>query len=742
MSIEHNRTSNVRVSHGDTSEVSANKKGDTSERIAAWWGWSSPSLILIVCIVAIGAGLLAITVPLDLFEQFLFAIAGVVIASILMRVPGRPVALVLVLLSIVISLRYFYWRVTETAVFDTPIETVLGIGLIAAELYALIILLLGYFQTSWPMNRRPVPLPADAALWPSVDVFIPTFNEPLAVVRPTVLAAMSMDWPGDRLNVCILDDGKRAELAAFAKEIGATYLTRADNRHAKAGNINAALERTDSEFIAVFDCDHIPTRSFLQMTMGWFLKDRSLGMVQTPHHFFSPDPFEKNLRTFRRIPNEDELFYGLVQSGNDLWNAAFFCGSCAVLRRTALAKVGGIATDTLTEDAHTSIKLHRAGYPSAYLGIPQASGLATETLRDHVRQRSRWARGMAQIFRLDNPLISGGLTLAQRLCYLNAMLHFFYGLPRIVFLTAPLAFLFFGLHIFKAPALLIAIFALPHLLHAYIANSRLNGPFRHSFWAEVFETTLAWYVMRAAIGGVLRPRSGAFVVTPKGGHLERDYFDWKTSFPILLMFVLNVIGLVFGVERATAWNTHELDTVIINMAWTVFNLIVLGASLAVAWEIHQTRDRHRVRMRLPAALRLPNGTLVQCETSDFSDGGLSVNAKNQIDVQAGTGVEVVLYRGDREFSFAATVAHRARDQIGLRINPMPPAEEAQFLQCTFARADAWVNWTQGRARDKPLKGLAEVIAASLGGVWALAGAFFSGGRRRRAKTAEPITYQR
>ncbi|MFT2598211.1 hypothetical protein ACMWP3_25440, partial [Escherichia coli] len=82
--------------------------------------------------------------------------------------------------------------------------------------------------------------------------------------------------------------------------------------------------------------DHVPTRSFLQICMGWFYKDPKLAMLQTPHFFFSPDPFEKNLNTFRSVPNEGELFYGLVQDGNDLWNAAFFCGSCAVMRRTAL----------------------------------------------------------------------------------------------------------------------------------------------------------------------------------------------------------------------------------------------------------------------------------------------------------------------------------------------------------------------------------------------------------------------
>ena len=157
------------------------------------------------------------------------------------------------------------------------------------------------------------------------------------------------------------------------------------------------------------------------------------------------------------MPNEGELFYGLVQDGNDLWNATFFCGSCALLRRSMVEEIGGIAVETVTEDAHTALKLHRLGYTTAYLSIAQAAGLATESLSSHIGQRIRWARGMTQIFRIDNPLTGKGLKIGQRLCYLNAMMHFFYGIPRLVFLTAPLSFLFFGSQVIEAAASTIAI---------------------------------------------------------------------------------------------------------------------------------------------------------------------------------------------------------------------------------------------------------------------------------------------
>ena len=294
------------------------------------------------------------------------------------------------------------------------------------------------------MRRQPIPLPADESLWPHVDVLIPTYNEPLALVRYTALAAINMDYPPEKLHVYILDDGTREPFRAFAAEAGVGYITRTTHEHAKAGNINHALTQLNSPLINIFDCDHVPTRSFLQVTVGWFLVQDRLAMLQTPHHFYSPDPFERNLLCYKSIPNEAELFYGIIQDGNDLWNATFFCGSCAVIRRSALEQVGGVATETVTEDAHTSFRMQKLGWNTAYINLPQAAGLATETLSAHVGQRVRWARGMIQILRTENPLFATGMKFTQRLCYFNAMLHFMYAVPRLIFLCAPLMYMLAG----------------------------------------------------------------------------------------------------------------------------------------------------------------------------------------------------------------------------------------------------------------------------------------------------------
>jgi len=311
--------------------------------------------------------LLAI-VPLDWKSQAELGVVLLAVWMLLGRISRqrRMTFLVLIAFSIFSSTRYIYWRVAETfrVLNSNPgavplLDLVFVFLLLGAEAYAFMILVLGYMQTICPLKRPTLSLPETPGKWPEIDVFIPTYNEPLDVVRPTVLAALRIDWPADKFRVYILDDGRRPQFRAFAEEVGCSYLIRPDNLHAKAGNINHALTQTKAPYVAIFDCDHIPTRSFLQTTMGWFLKDRQLGMLQTPHHFYSPDPFERNLDNFRVVPNEGALFYGLVQDGNDFWNSTFFCGSYAVIRRQALEEVGGVAVETVTEDAHTSLRMQR-----------------------------------------------------------------------------------------------------------------------------------------------------------------------------------------------------------------------------------------------------------------------------------------------------------------------------------------------------------------------------------------------
>src|ERR1700761_5706357 len=637
-------------------------------------GW----LLFVLRLLIVGCGIvfliLAGTLDLTWPQQAVLGLLLTVLAIWIDRSSSSYlVTLTLMMLSCFSTFRYGYWRIATVVKFFmdpgssyTKLDMFFIILLVLAECYAFTILFLGYLQTLWPLRRTPVPLPEDTELWPEVDLLIPTYNEPLNVVRYTALAAMNIDWPADKLNVYILDDGRREEFRAFAEEAGIGYMTRDDNQHAKAGNINRALARLNAPFVAIFDSDHVPTRSFLQLTMGWFGRDARLGLLQTPHHFYSPDPFERNLGQFRVIPNEGELFYGVVQDGNDFWNATFFCGSCAVIRRSALDEIGGIAVETVTEDAHTSLRMQVRGWNTAYINIPQASGLATERLSGHVKQRIRWARGMIQVLRTDNPLFARGLRWHQRLCYFNSMVHFLYAVPRLLFLTAPLVYLLLGHTNIPGNWIAIMAYALPHLFLSNITNFRIQGKHRHSFWNEVYETVLAPYILGPTLLALVNPKLGKFNVTAKGGVVSDSYFDARIARPYVALILVNVLALLIAPIRYFFWNADHPGTVVMNVVWVLFNMVIVGSANAVAFESRQLRGDVRIDQHIQTEVRLPGGQTIFGESTDISLGGAALKLEQPCPLPVGSMIEVVYPLRDRQGSFLATIVHAEGASLRLK----------------------------------------------------------------------------
>ncbi len=685
------------------------------------WRWLLwPALLASALLV-----LLLSSIPLTLDQQLLFVLASLGL-SLLLR-PRNELAryrvIVLISISVIATGRYIYWRLTQSLGWFnsnldlTLLDYVFSLALLVAEIYAWVVLFLGYFQTIWPLRRPVYPLPADRSLWPSVDVLIPTYNEPLKVVIPSVLAAAKLDWPADRLNVYLLDDGCREEFRSFAKEAGVHYIERESSEGAKAGNINHALQYTDGDYIAIFDCDHVPVRSFLRRTMGWFLRDDKLGIVQTPHFFFTPDPVERNLQVYHRVPPEGQLFYGLVQDGNDTWNASFFCGSCAVLKREALNEIGGIATDTVTEDAHTSLLIQKKGWNTAYLNEPLAAGLATERLSQHIGQRTRWARGMVQIFRKDNPLVARGLSLGQRLCYFNAMLHFLFGLPRLIFLTAPLAYLFFEAYVIQASAAMIAVYALPHVFQAQVANSVMQGRYRHSFWADVYETLISAHLIGPTLGPLINPSGGRFNVTDKGGVVREDHFDWRSARVVFLLLILNLTGLLVAFIRLFWLNPDESGTVLINLGWTVYNSIILGTALSVAWEKRQRRDTPRIHREFRARVHLPDGHSVDAMSRDISLTDTSLHVPGSAPVERDEPVIVELFDGDKGYSFPGLAKTVAGEHLGVLFGNLSPAQLSDLVYFTHARDDSWERWYHVWSPRKPLASFFEIVRFGVLGVF-------------------------
>lgn len=667
-------------------------------------------LSIALALFGFAAVMVAVTVPLSSRSQAGLALVSILLFLVCNRSQHRGMTVFLAMFSIIISGRYVFWRFTDTLSFDTLLAGVLGILLIAAELYAFSVLLFGYIQNIWPLDRKPTPLPSAVEQWPAVDVYIPTYNESLDIVRKTILACVAMDWPADRLRVHLLDDGGREEFCRFAEAVGVNYISRADNAHAKAGNLNNAMRQTSADYIAVFDSDHIPTRAFLQLTMGWMLRDERLALVQTPHHFYSPDPFQRNLTAGTRVPPEGNMFYGLVQDGNDFWDASFFCGSCAILRRKALQEINGFAVETVTEDAHTMLKLHRKGWQSAYLKLPLAAGLSTERLALHIGQRARWARGMIQILRTDNPAFGSGLTLAQRICYLQAGGHFMFAIPRVIFLLSPLAYLLLGQNIIAASPLAITAYALPHIALSVAVNSRMQKNWRHSFWSEIYETVLAMFLVRVTIETIINPKRGKFNVTEKGGLLEKGYFDFKAVYPNMILALLLVIGIVRGIVSLATSSSDLLtfQALLLNSIWATFSLLTVMAALAVGRERRQSRTVTRVGATLPVAIRLGDGHELTGTSRYISVDGADIVCARPDNIADDVTIAATFDLGSESITLPAEVLRWRHDFLHIAWTQLDIANEMRVVRLVFGRADAWVHWAHF-APDRPLASLIRVL---------------------------------
>lgn len=250
---------------------------------------------------------------------------------------------ILALLSVLLGVNYIAWRWLDSVNWSA---WWIAVPLVIAETYSLIDTFL-FSLTMWRARERPAPVSPPQG---TVDVLITTYNEPVDMVIATARAAKRIAYPHE---TWILDDGARPDMAAAAREAGVGYITRSSDwdgkpRHAKAGNLNNALFSTEGEFLLILDADQVPDPLILHRTLGYFADDPEVALVQTPQWFMNVDDADP-------LGSQAPLFYGPIQQGKDGWNAAFFCGSNAVLRRDALMQLGivGYVRDVEQSTART-----------------------------------------------------------------------------------------------------------------------------------------------------------------------------------------------------------------------------------------------------------------------------------------------------------------------------------------------------------------------------------------------------
>lgn len=559
------------------------------------------------------------SLPASTAAQGLLGLAAVLaIAALKPFAKGTVARFALMSIGSVTVLRYWIWRLTETLPDPglTP-SFVLAVMLFVVESYSIAIFFLNAVITADPTERAAPPKVSRDEL-PTVDILVPSYNEPADMLSITLAAAKNMIYPKSKRRVVLCDDGgtdarcnsdnpelakksraRRAEMQKLCADLGIIYSTRPKNEHAKAGNMSAALERLDGDLVVVFDADHVPSRDFLARTVGYFVHDPNLFLVQTPHLFINPDPIERNLGL--TCPPENEMFYGMIHRGLDRWGGAFFCGSAAVLRRKALDSVGGFAGETITEDAETALEIHSSGWRSLYLDRAMIAGLQPETFSSFIQQRGRWASGMMQMLMLKNPLFRPGLEPLQRLCYINSMSFWLFPLIRLVYLIAPLTYLFFGVEIFVSTFAEALVYSAGYMAVSFMVQNALFSRHRWPLISEVYEVAQAPYLASAIFRTIWKPRSATFNVTAKDETLAESFIS-PIYRPILILFGLMAAGIVALIVR---WIAFPGDHSVLGVvgAWAVFNFILVSLSLRATVEQQQRRLSPRVTMEVPAAMR-------------------------------------------------------------------------------------------------------------------------------------------
>jgi len=428
----------------------------------------------------------------------------------------------LALVALAVTAVYLTWRTTSTV--DLSVWWV-SIPLLLFEIHAAVGL--GLFTFSlWDVDDKPVTAKVEATAM-RIAVLVPTYNEGIEVLMPTVAAAVAMRLPHE---TWVLDDGNREDVAALARDLGARYVARPTHEHAKAGNINHALALIEADFIAVLDADHVATSEFLVDTLGYF-DDPRVALVQTPQEFYNIGSFEHDgsLPDGERF-HEQLLFYRVLQPAKNRWNAAFWCGTGAVVRLSALRDVGGVATETITEDIHTTIRFHRRGWRTVYHNEVLARGLAASDADTYQLQRHRWGTGAMQVLRTENPLFVPGLTLGQRLSYAATLLGWFDAWRSLGYLLLPIIIVTTGAIPIRADALTFSIaFGTTFILQQFALRVLSRGRHR-SVVAVVFELVRMTPNLLATLT-LLTNQRAAFRVTPKGRHAGDRH---RTRVPRLL----------------------------------------------------------------------------------------------------------------------------------------------------------------------------------------------------------------
>ena len=604
----------------------------------------------------------------------------------------EPLIRAVAVIAVLYGAYWILWRWTHT-INDAPGAIVPSIILLVAETWAYIGLCFFVLLTWRLTNREPGPAPAGKTL----DVFITCYNEPLEVLRRTAIGARAIRYPH---RTYLLDDGKRDEVRTMCDELGIGYIRRVGNANAKAGNLNFAISVTSGEFILQLDADHVPLPNIADRLLGYFA-DPQLALVQAPQDFYNVDSFTHVVNDEgRRLWEENRIFFSLIQPGRDSLNASFFCGSCGIIRRSALEQIGGFQSQTIIEDMETTIRLQQRGWKTAYHRETLAYGLAPGAAGAYHVQRLRWGQGAMQVLRKLKPLTMRGLTLQQRLAYFAGTACYFEGWQKAVFYLMPLFFFFTGVLPVAGSEIAFLSRLVPYILLCIAAFELLSRGTGYLILSERFTMVRVWTYMMAALA-IFTRRPLKFNVTPKG----HSSVPRMAYMPQLVLFVLSLVAPIWAtIAYSRGWIHYDAAgwsslAFWVNAFWALWNCYFAWHVVRHSLAMKQQRDDHRFAEQIPIEVRVPAAEgmrAIPALTADLNPTGLGFRSTQRVEPLSMVTFELPIGRQPLTVSGEVRHVHVEPSQFGaiymhgVEFSELPiDVRDAIELHCTNHAMPAW-----------------------------------------------------
>ena len=565
------------------------------------------------------------------------------LAQVVMKLSPQPRTwsrMVVVSILLALMIRYVLWRGLTTLNLADPLNGTFSLGLFFVEIVTIFSVSLQLY-----LNLKVKPRHRDAdqlsiavlegKYTPSVDIFIPTYNEPDFILRRTIIGCQALDYANKKIY--LLDDKRRREMRSLAQELGCEYITRPDNRHAKAGNLNHALPLTSGELIVVFDADFVPTKNLLTRTVGFF-QDEQIALVQTRQSFYNSEPVARNLGLEDVLTHEEEVNQRHYQLLRDSIETVICSGTSFLVRRSALEEVGGFVTNSLSEDYFTGVRISSRGYRLLYLGESLSAGLSAENMAGHILQRMRWARGTLQTFFIKaNPLTIPGITPLQRLAHFEGIFQWINHVFYVVFLLMPPAFLFLDVVPYQITVQELLYFSIPFYLLQLSTFAWLNCRSRSVLISHIYNLSKCFPVSLTVIQTMFSPFSQGFKVTPKGTSSDRFTYNWTLAAPLIVVFILTLFSLGHNVssllnniaESATTMDPELLGGILLDWIWGAFNLLTIGIALFIMLDVPKLDIYEWLPLKRRVKLTSGNET-VWGTTTELSEGGAEIELRRWV----------------------------------------------------------------------------------------------------------------